>query len=202
VPCSRAFARCADEPDATLTVAELGTGYYSKVAGKLAEDEEGADASELNALTKTIIEQGVTYFNYYLGVGGTNRDWAAKGVTTTYDFAAPLREGGGLWDKYYEVRAIGALLGMFGPMLTRAEPRAAGVHSTHPDLSATQRTNGDAALVFLRANTEAEHHFRLSIHDPAGSGIFNIPRQGDLTLGPRAMKILPVLIPIPDGQLR
>jgi Glycosyl hydrolases family 35 len=88
-----------------LSVAELGTGYYSKFGGKLSEDEEGTDALQTNALTKTVIEAGVTYLNYYLGWGGTNFDWAAKGVTTTYDFAAPIREWGGLWDKYYTVGA-------------------------------------------------------------------------------------------------
>ena len=69
-----------DEPNSPLSVAELGTGYYSKFGGKLSEDEEGTDALQTNALTKTIIENGVTYLNYYLGWGGTNFDWAAKGV--------------------------------------------------------------------------------------------------------------------------
>jgi len=46
-----------DEPDVPLSVAELGTGYYSKIGGKLSEDEEGADAAQINAVTKTIIEQ-------------------------------------------------------------------------------------------------------------------------------------------------
>ena len=58
-----------EEPSCPLSVAELGTGYYSKFGGKLSEDEEGTNALQTNALTKTIIENGVTYLNYYFGVG-------------------------------------------------------------------------------------------------------------------------------------
>jgi hypothetical protein len=193
-----------DEPDCPLCVAELGTGYYSKFGGKLAEDEEGVDAAEINAFTKTVLEQGVTYCNYYLGCGGTNYEWAAKGVTTTYDFAAPIREWGGLWGKYYAIRGVGAFLGMFGGLLTRSQAAENACHSTHPDLSVSQRVSGQSAFVFVRANTEAEHHFKLTFRDPASAAgrSFTVPREGEIYLGPHAMKILAVQVPIAGGRLR
>lgn len=193
-----------DEPDCPMAVAELGTGYYSKFGGKLSEDEEGWDAAQINAFTKTVIEQGVTYFNYYLGCGSTNYEWAAKGVTTTYDFAAPIRESGGLWGKYYEVRGIGALLGLFGKELVRSHALENGCSTTHPDVTISERVNGGSGLVFLRGNTEAEHHFKLTFRDPASaiSSSFTVPREGQLYLGPHAMKILPVQVPIAGGHLR
>jgi len=193
-----------DEPDCPMGIAELGTGYYSKFEGKLSEDEEGVDAAQINAFTKTVMEQGVTYFNYYLGCGGTNYEWAAKGVTTTYDFAAPIREWGGLWEKYYAIRGIGAFLGMFGKLLTRSQVAENACHSSHADVSVSQRVRSQSAFVFVRANTEAEHHFKLTFRDPASnaSRSFTVPREGELNLGPHGMKILPVQVPIAGGHLR
>ncbi len=191
-----------DEPNAPLSVAELGTGYYSKIGGKLSEDEEGADATQINALTKTIIEHGVTYINYYLGCGGSNRDWAAKGVTSTYDFAAPIREWGGLWDKYYNVKAIGDFLQMFGKALARSQVMEKAARSTHPDMTVSERASGSSAFVFVRANTDAEHHFKLTFCDPVDGSSVTVPQHGQLTMGPHAMKMLPVQVPIAGGHLR
>jgi Glycosyl hydrolases family 35/Beta-galactosidase, domain 2/Beta-galactosidase jelly roll domain len=191
-----------DEPNVPLSVAELGTGYYSKIGGKLSEDEEGADATQINALTKTIIEHGVTYLNYYLGWGGSNRDWAAKGVTSTYDFAAPIREWGGLWDKYYNVKAIGDFLQMFGKALTRSQVMEKAARSTHPDMTVSERASGSSAFVFVRANTDADHHFKLTFRDPVDGSSVTVPQHGQLTMGPHAMKMLPVQVPIAGGHLR
>jgi hypothetical protein len=191
-----------DEPNAPLSIAELGTGYYSKIGGKLSEDEEGADATQINALTKTIIEHGVTYLNYYIGCGGSNRDWAAKGVTSTYDFAAPIREWGGLWDKYYSVKAIGDFLQMFGGPLTRSQVMEKAARSTHPDMTVSQRASGSSAFVFVRADTDAEHHFKLTFRDPVDGSSVTLPQHGQLTMGPHAMKMLPVQVPIAGGHLR
>ncbi len=192
-----------DEPNCPLSVAELGTGYYSKFGGKLSEDEEGTDALQTNALTKTVIEAGVTYLNYYLGWGGTNFDWAAKGVTTTYDFAAPIREWGGLWDKYYTVRGIGVFLQLFGRQIVRSHPVENSCHCSHPDVHAALRVNGKSGFVFVRGNSDADHHYTLTFPDTAsGAGRrFTVPRGGQLILGPRRMKIMPVQVPITGAQL-
>jgi hypothetical protein len=190
-----------DEPQGPLSVAELGTGYYSKFGGKLSEDEEGADATQLNALTKTILEHGVTYINFYLGWGGSNRQWGGRGVTSTYDFAAPIRECGGLWNKYYEVKAVGALLAQFGTQLARSEERPGAARSTSADVSVSQRNRGSSGFVFLRANTDSEHHFRLTFTDPLEAREITVPRHGRLTLGPHAMKVLALRVPVGDSTL-
>jgi hypothetical protein len=123
-------------------------------------------------------------------------------VTTTYDFAAPIREWGGLWDKYYELRGIGAFLGMFGKMLTRSQVLENACHSTSADMTVSERTSGESGFVFVRTNTESQHHFKLKFRDPTGSGNFSVPREGELIMGPRTMKILPVQIPVAGGHLR
>jgi len=190
-----------EEPQGPLSVAELGTGYYSKIGGKLAQDEEGADATQLNALTKSILGHGVTYLNFYLGWGGSNRQWAGRGVTSTYDFAAPIRECGGLWNKYYEVKAVGAFLGQFGVQLARSVEMPGAARTNSPDVSVSQRNRQACGFVFLRANTNADHHCLLTVTDPLDAAELSVPRHGRLTLGPHAMKILALRVPLGDSTL-
>jgi hypothetical protein len=193
-----------EEPDSPLGVTELQGGWFSQFGGKLSEDQEGVDGAQLNALTKTVLELGVTYFNYYMGYGGTNFDWAAKTLTTSYDYAAPVREPGGLWEKYYRARGIGVFLSMFGNVLTRAHLLEGAGHSTNPDVSVAERVNGQSAVLFVRAGMDARQHFQMTFRDPASPSqrVITVPREGELVIGARGMKMLPVQVPISGGQLR
>ncbi|HLW78667.1 MAG TPA: beta-galactosidase, partial [Terriglobia bacterium] len=192
-----------EEPVSPLGITELQGGWFSVFGGALSIEQDGVDAVQLNLLAKTAIEQGVTYFNYYMGFGGTNFDWAAKGLTTTYDYAAPIREPGGLWDKYYAARAIGVTLGMVGPALTRARLPEHGAESTNPNVSVTERINGTSAVLFLRENANAEQRYKITFQDPASPThrFITVPRQDELVIAARAMKMLPVQMPIPGSQL-
>jgi Beta-galactosidase, domain 2/Glycosyl hydrolases family 35/Beta-galactosidase jelly roll domain len=157
----------------------------------------------LNLLTKTVIESGTAFLNFYMGHGGTNFEWAARKVTTTYDYAAPLREPGGLWDKYYAARSIGTFINQFGSMVVRAG-EAESVTSTNPNVSVNMRTNGKSGLLFVRENANSDQEFQITFPDPAGDGQkkTTVPSQGKLAIGARGMKILPVQVTIPGGQLR
>jgi hypothetical protein len=193
-----------EEPATPLGVTELQGGWFSEIGGKLSVDQEGVDAAQLNAVSKTVIEQGVTYFSYYMGFGGTNFDWAAKNLTTTYDYAAPVREPGGLWEKYYAARGVGAFLGMYGSVLTRARRVEGATQSTQDEVSVSERINGKSAVVFVRENANAGQRFKMTFRDPlspTGRPIA-VPREGALEIGPREMKMLPVQVPIAGGQLR
>jgi len=197
-----------EEPASPVGVTELQGGWFSEIGGKLSVDQEGVNGAQLNLLTKTVIEQGATYFSYYMGFGGTNFDWAAKNLTTTYDYAAPLREPGGLWEKYYAARGIGASLRLFGSVLTRAQlPEGSNkvvVQSTNPNVSVTERWNGAGGVVFVRENANAEQRYKMTFPDPGSPThrIISVPREGELVIGPREMKMLPVQIPIPGSQLK
>ena len=193
-----------EEPNSPIAVTELQGGWFSGFGGKLSVHQEGVDAAQLNSLTKTVLEQGVTYLNYYMLFGGTNFDWAAKNLTTTYDYAAPLREPGGLWEKYDAARLIGAALALVGPALARAKVSAGTVQSTNPAVSVTERENAKSGVLFVRENANAEQKYKLVFPDPNSPTRrpISIPREGDLTLGAREMKMLPVELPIPGGHLR
>jgi hypothetical protein len=191
------------EPDSPLGITELQGGWFSNFGGKLSVDQPGVDGAQLNALTKTMIEHGVTYYSYYMGFGGTNFDWAGKNITTTYDYAAPIREPGGLWEKYYAARAICSTIRQFEPLLVRAKP-APGPKSTNPKVSVTQRVNGKSGFVFVRENSGSPQTFSMSFPDPNSptQRVITIPREGKLSLAGRNMKLLPVQIPLTGGQIR
>jgi hypothetical protein len=191
------------EPNCPLGVTELQGGWFSQNGGKLSVDQPGVNAAQLNALTKTMIEHGVRFYSYYMGFGGTNFDWAAKDLTTSYDYAAPIREPGGLWEKYYAARAICETVNKFQTVLTRARP-VQGTRSTNPRVSLTGRVNGKSGMLFVRENANAMQEYTLSFPDPNSPThrVITVPREGKLVLGPREMKMLPVQVPLPGCQLR
>jgi Glycosyl hydrolases family 35/Beta-galactosidase, domain 2 len=193
-----------EEPASPLGITELQGGWFSKLGGKLSVEQEGVDGAQYNLLVKTAIEQGVTYFNTYMAFGGTNFDWAAKNLTTTYDYAAPLREPGGLWEKFYSARGIGATLGALGAVVARAKRTESGVECSNPNVGVTLRENGNSGALFLRENIGAEQHFKASLPDPNSPTrrVIRIPREGELTLGAHEMKMIPVQLAIPGGALR
>jgi hypothetical protein len=191
------------EPNSPLGITELQGGWFSEFGGKLSVDQPGVGPKQLNVLTKTVIEQGVTYYSYYMGFGGTNFDWAAKNLTTTYDYAAPIREPGGLWGKYDEARGICAFLNQFGSVLNRAQVLD-GPQSANPAISVTERAAGKSGVLFVRNNQNQNQRFKLSFPDPASPThrIITVPREGQLEMGAREMKMLPVQVRLPGGQLR
>jgi len=193
-----------EEPSSPLAITELQGGWFSQFGGKPSVDQEGVNAEQIDTLTKTVLEQGVTSFNYYMGYGGTNFDWAAKTLTTTYDYAAPIGEPGGLWGKYYAVRGICQFLRLHGDVLARAQALEGGAESTNPNVSATERVNGQSAVVFVRENANAEQRYKMTFVDPNSptKRRISVPREGELVIGPREMKMLAVQVPIPGSQLR
>jgi len=58
-------------------------------------------------------------------------------------------------------------------------------------------------VLLIRANTDSEDHFKMSFADPASNGKrkFTVPREGELVLGPRGMKMLPLRVPAGDREL-
>ena len=193
-----------DEATSPVAVTELQGGYQVDYGEELAAGQKGLDAATLELLTKTVIEQGATLYNYYMGFGGTSFDWARKHLITSYDYAAPIREPGGLWDKYYAARGICESLNFFGNVLTRAEAVGGGCASTNPSVVVSERVNDQSAVIFMRETANIEQHFKMTFVDPASPAQrpIQVPREGNLTLGPGEMKMTPVQVPISGGVLQ
>ena len=81
-------------------------------------------------------------------------------------------------------------------------PKAAT--SGNPKVSVSLRVRGKSGVVFIRENANSLQRYKASFQDPNSPThrLISVPREGELELGPREMKMLPVQIPIGDAVLR
>jgi hypothetical protein len=136
---------------------ELQGGWFSNVGGKLSENQGGIDADQIRGLTLLCLENGVTVMNYYMLFGGTNfGTWNSRNITTTYDYNAPIRECGGVGEKYAAVKGLGLMLRECGPGLARSTRLQTRVDSLPADVHMGIRRGENGALyLFCRAGATA-----------------------------------------------
>jgi hypothetical protein len=148
----------AEQPDAPLATTELQGGWFSKVGDKLSEEQDGVTASQINNITLFALQMGDTIVNYYMLFGGSNPgDWAARDLTTTYDYNAPIREWGGIGDRYQRVWAIGHMLQEHGAKLARSEMVDCDVTTSQKDVTVAERRAPDGSrYLFIRTSQHTE----------------------------------------------
>ncbi|MGQ9463674.1 MAG: beta-galactosidase [Candidatus Fervidibacter sp.] len=173
-----------------LMVTELQGGWFNQFGDQLlSHQRDDLSAAQCNALTKYLIAHGLSALNYYMLFGGTNFDyWGARHITTTYDYAAPIREPGGLWDKYYAVKIIGDFLRCFGADLARAKPNHELVRSENEQVRVYARVHNDHGYVFVWNPTDEWQKAKVSLTLPNGE---RITYREPIVLQPRDLKILP-----------
>ncbi len=120
---------CQNRP---LFVAELQAGWYGKWQGEKYEKiVEHLGREHISVSTKSLIGQGLTLFNHYKAIGGTN--WGFTGSTatyTSYDFAAPISESGINKESLYETKAVNLFLTCFDLTRTdRSDPSTVSISS-------------------------------------------------------------------------
>lgn len=188
-----------EQPDAPRMVTELQGGWFSQFGGKLSIEQSGMDARQENALIKTVWAGGATATNYYMMAGGTNFGYlGGKNITTTYDYAAPIREPGGLWDKYYAVRSAGRFLEQFGPLLVRSRLLEGAARTEMDRVWVAERANGGAGFLFVRSDSDEPRDGTVTATDPATNATFDLR----VHLGPRGMKVLPINLPAQDAVVK
>ena len=145
------------QPDAPMMTTELQGGWFAQVGGKLSEQQDGVTASQIQNITLYAIQCGDTAFNYYMVFGGTNfDDWAGRNLITSYDYNAPIRENGGIGDRYQRVWAIGHMLQEHGPRLARAETVAIDGQTSSPGVEFAERKAADGSrYIFVRTEKRA-----------------------------------------------
>jgi Glycosyl hydrolases family 35 len=142
------------QPEAFRGVTELQGGWFSQVGGKLSE-AQGHNAAQIRQITLTAIERGCTSINYYMFYGGSNfGQCAARTLTQTYDYNAPLREWGGEGDRYFAVKAIGQMLKEHGDQLIHSDPVPLTIEGDHPDVSVYLRRSEDGSQFFFVRNSK------------------------------------------------
>ncbi len=114
--------RCAKEESPPF-IAEMQSGWFDKWDGSgYKHIREALGDEHINIMTKTAISQGVTLFNHYLAVGGTNwDDLACDEVYTSYEFTAPIDEFGVPQSNFYKAKELNYFLDSFD--LTMTEPK-------------------------------------------------------------------------------
>ncbi|HSY44068.1 MAG TPA: beta-galactosidase, partial [Candidatus Acidoferrum sp.] len=143
-----------EQPDAPLGTTELQGGWFSNVGGQLSQDQDGLTAAQINNLTLFMIQNGESLLSYYMLFGGTNPDdWGARGITTTYDYAAPIREWGGAGERYQRVWAIGHMLQEHGVKLARSSAVNCDV-TTQNDVTVVERRAPDGSRYFFVRNSQ------------------------------------------------
>ena len=106
--------RCA-KCDSPPFIAEMQSGWFDKWDGLGYKHIRNALGDEhINIMTKTALSQGVTLFNHFLTVGGTNwDDLACDEVYTSYEFTAPIDEFGIPQSNFYKAKELNYFLDSF-----------------------------------------------------------------------------------------
>ncbi|MBO5434643.1 beta-galactosidase [bacterium] len=114
--------RCAKDNSPPF-IAEMQSGWFDKWDGLgYKHIREALGDEHINIMTKTALSQGVTLFNHYMAVGGTNwDDLACDEVYTSYEFTAPIDEFGVLQSNYFKAKELNYFIESFG--FTCTEPK-------------------------------------------------------------------------------
>ncbi|MBR6126573.1 beta-galactosidase [bacterium] len=114
--------RCAKE-DSPPFIAEMQSGWFDKWDGSGYQHiREALGDEHINIMNKTALSQGVTLFNHYLAVGGTNwADLACDEVYTSYEFTAPIDEFGVIQSNFYKAKELNYFVDSFE--FTKTEPK-------------------------------------------------------------------------------
>lgn len=138
-------------PRSPLAIFELQGGWFDPWDGRGYDDVRRRLGPEnMNLATWSAVAQGTTVYSHYMFIGGTNWDHVgAPPVHTSYDFAAPVTEWGGVSARYDAAKAIAMPIAAFEDIVAQSVPTA-DVQASVPDLLYQARSAGGAHLAFLR----------------------------------------------------
>jgi hypothetical protein len=148
----------AQQPDAPLATTELQAGWFAQVGGHLSDQQPGLTAQQIQNLTLFAWQLGDTMTNYYMVFGGTNfDDWAGGMNITSYDYNAPVREDGGVSERYQRVWALGHMLQEHGSKLVRALGVDLKATTTDKDVEVAERKATDGSrYIFVRTENQKD----------------------------------------------
>lgn len=138
-------------PHSPRFAAELQAGWFDAWTGPGYDEKRRLLGPEaLNTVTWSAVAQGCTLYNHFMFAGGTN--WDTIGcpcVHTSYDFAAPVHEWGGLSARYTAAKSIAHQIAALEDWLCVTEP-AEDVTADDPELLYRVLAAGEARFCFLR----------------------------------------------------
>ncbi|MBI5957043.1 MAG: beta-galactosidase [Chloroflexi bacterium] len=179
-------------PGSPRFVAELQGGWFDPWDGRGYDALRKALGKEaLELVTWSAVAQGVTLYNHYMFVGGTNWDHiGCPAVNTSYDFAAPVQEWGGLSQRYHAAKAMACQNGALEGFFTEAEA-VQDVACSDAEVFYRALGNGEARVIFLRNLTGQRRSTTIQV------GAFTVP---PVTLASSEMR--PVVVNLELSGLR
>jgi len=158
-------------------IAEMQSGWFDKWDGSGYRHLRNILGDEhINIMTKTALSQGVTLFNHYMAIGGTNwGNLACDEVYTSYEFAAPVDEFGVMQSNYYKAKEINYFLDSFD--FTKTEPKEFNFYQENIYTKLRHDINNNCDWLFVRNLCENAVELNL---------------QKNIILQPYDMKICPI----------
>lgn len=176
------------QPDAPGFVTELQGGWFSLVTGGLSEDHY-SDARHFKAVGLMSLLGGATGINYYMFFGGTHfAGWGARGMTTSYDYNAAIRENGARGPKYFEAQAIGEFIHTFEHSLIRSEGGPCTLEGAPESLFGGIRVGIDGTRFVFLHNTDPQKSIKGTVRLLPGKmkrpskPMYNINQHGEKVL--------------------
>ncbi len=173
------------QPEVPLLATEFWSGWF---------DTWGAEHSQRDPrhVARRALELlgAGAQINYYTFTGGTNfAFWGGRTVgsdhhfiTTSYDFAAPVSEGGGLTRAYYLLRLVNVMAQHMSGVLAQAEPVPAAVSLEHT-ATLTRRgaggrvtvvtNNGDDAIEFAAVMLDDGRELKVDLRHFGAAAVFS-----------------------------
>lgn len=169
-----------------LISGELQGGWYSDINGIPSWEQDGVAPVQTQNITLYALQRGFSGLNYYMAVGGTNMDdWASRGITTTYDFAAAVGENGSLNERYYRLQKLADFIDHHGVQIARAKDIATKYTSTDTcvNLAVREALNGDRYYFVRTEEHTLPHTGTIQTEDitldyslePFGSMVYYLP---------------------------
>jgi hypothetical protein len=152
------------QPEKPKMITELQGGWFSEVGRELSS-QMGYTPQQITHVTLLAWAHGFTGTNYYMMFGGTNLgDWAASGKTTTYDYAAPIREWGGVGPRYFAVQAMADVVKKHGEQLARSIEMDVSADPVPAGISGYMRIAKDGSRFLFIFNDQQDEHARGTLH--------------------------------------
>ena len=176
------------QPDAPGYVTELQGGWFSLVTGGLSEDNY-SDARHFKAIGLMSILGGSTGLNYYMYFGGTHfAGWGARGMTTSYDYNAAIRESGAVGEKYLASKAIGEFIHAYEPQLVRSSGGPCELRDAPESLFGGVRVAQDGTMFVFLHNTDPDHSAKGEVTLVPGK--VSLPREAMYNINQNGEKVL------------
>lgn len=95
------------QPYIPLRILEYEAGWFSVITKPLPTERGSFPPEWTQILLATALAYGADLISFYMFHGGTNFGyWTGRGITTTYDYEAPIREWGELSPRYYRIKLL------------------------------------------------------------------------------------------------